>query len=929
MRDVGRARVSSDIRTECYDSEVARKAAGSTVVRGLDSLYLSSHLRPPLYRIGLVARPRLTGFLDTATVDRVVLVHAPAGFGKTTLLYQWSERLRAGAVTVCWLSAAREDSDSYRFVYHMQCSVWTALDEVHSFESLRSVPMEKANPTADVEALVRNLTVPGRRSVLIIDDYHLAESEANNRILNEVVNAVNDRVTVVVSSRTKPAMALSYFKCQGWLASIDASALKFTGDECKELFADSDPGAARAVHRRCAGWPMALQLAKLWLREADIRVDPSFEVDANATGIADYLTGEVFRQLKPEVARMMVETSILDQVQGDLANHITGRSDCWSLIDEVDTLDGLVLPSATQDGWFRYHQLFREFLQGQLAHYGTERLAKLHSRASDWFEGRGDIEQSAFHAAQTSDVDRVIRIIESAGAVRIGLTAGMPALRQGLRHLSGTDIYARPRLHLAQIWLLAKQGEVAAAREQYDQCAAALAEAPTSKQAYSDVEKESLFVGMMLAEVYEDRDFDEAEIRRIETMARDVSIIDHWFQGWVNNLLCIMHTRKGNLHNAMAVTQAAMFHYRQVGSHYGEAWMMLHLALIGLIDGRLNEADRSIIEAEEQSRREFEKDPGLMGVIRVVNSVIRMERNEIGAATSDLFDALTVVERTEGWVEVFVQGCRAAVGLAYVNDGFDFAMQEVARARRMAGDRKLPRLDDAATLFEIEILTLDGKLDEAERLTGVLGEAMNEPKLGDDGWRERVQCAVVGARLAIYQGQSEATLVPLRRYVVESERFDRRRAVVELAAILALAEHAAGNRDNCVAALRKALHTAVEEKLRHIFVKEGRPMARMLEVMIRHIGVSSMGRETVTFLSELVAALRQTSSGSEDSAGILTAKEIAVLAQSADGNPNKVIARNLDISVATVKFHLANVYRKLGVGSRSMAVAVARKHDLL
>ena len=585
------------------------------------------------------------------------------------------------------------------------------------------------------------------------------------------------------------------------------------------------------------------------------------------------------------------------------------------------------MPLAGKGGWFRYHQLFREFLQGQLARQGTAYTAGLHLRASEWFQRHGDIENAVAHSARAEDHDRVAGLIESSGAVRIGLTQGMPVLRRLLKYLSAERIYAHPRLHLAQIWLLAKEGEVGAAREQYDQCIGGGEDART---AYSDREKESLFVGLMLAEVYEDTDFNQQDIERIESMARDVSVIDHWFQGWVNNLLCIMHTRKGNLHSASAVNEAATFHYRQVGSDYGQVWMLLHHALISLLDGRLKDAERAIGEASGWASREFGNDTGLVNIIRIVESGTLLEASEVDRAAA-VFDALTAAEKAEGWVEVFVQGYRTAIDVAFAQDGLEPALGVVTRAEHLARDRDLPRLGQSLVLFQIEILTLAGRLDEADVLVSAHRLSMEpEPRLGEDGWRERVQKALVLARLAIYQGRNAEVSQCLRACIADAERFGRRRAAMELAVMLAMAQYQDEDRDGCVASLRRALHTAVEEGFHRVFVREGRAMASMLDVMIRHIGVSSMNKETVAFLSGIVTSLNvHPSSDATRTPNILTDKELAVLAQSAQGNANKVIARNLDISVATVKFHLSNVYRKLGVGSRTMAVAVAQRNDLL
>ena len=900
-----------------------------------DSLHLSSHLRPPQYNIDLVDRPRLTELLDRAGVRRLLIVHAPAGFGKTTTLYQWVIRLQAAApATVCWLSVSYEDSDPYRFVYHLHCALAEGRKRSSRPGGAANRSFHTTSLQADVGELVRRLAAVQGRLVMVIDDYHLAESPPNNRILYDVVNSLDDNVTVVVSSRRKPELALPYFKCQGLLASIDADVLKFSEDESKVLFAGGEhAGAAGSVYRQCSGWPMALQLAKLWLREAAVNTTGSWVIDPQASGITDYLSGAVLEQLPNEVAEMMAETSVLDQVNGDVANHVTRRSDCWSLISALSALDALIVPIGSKGEWFRYHQLIREFLQAQLAQRGDEHIAMLHLRASDWFRKHGDLENAVMHAAKAGNIARVVKIIESAGAVRIGLMEGMPALRRVLRHLSKEDIYAHPRLHLAQIWLLAKQGEVGVARQQYDEYVSAMSNgAKPGWAAYTDVHKESLFVGMMLAEVYEDKDFNHADIQRIEAMARDVSVIDHWFQGWVNNLLCVMHTRKGNLLAAAAVNEAATFHYRQVGSDYGQVWMLLHLAVISFLDGRLVEASRAIAKAVNRASIEFANDSGLVSIVRVIESALLLEQNEMSRASEQIFDALTATENSEGWVEIYVQGYRTAIELAYFLDGLEEAIRHVERAKQIALDRGLPRLNQAVLLFQIEILTLDGQLDAAEALVNEHGLGIEtHPKMGEDSWRARVRQVVVLARLALYRGEAANLPETLSRYIDDAEQFGRRRAVMELSVILALAEFAAYRRDECVAALRRSLQTAVEEGFRRVFAREGRPMARMLEVMIRHVGVSSMDKTTVAFLAELVTALKSPAGelSSKTETNILSEKELAVLNQSADGNCNKLIARNLGVSVATVKFHLSNVYRKLGVGSRTVAVAVARENNLL
>jgi len=154
---------------------------------------------------------------------------------------------------------------------------------------------------------------------------------------------------------------------------------------------------------------------------------------------------------------------------------------------------------------------------------------------------------------------------------------------------------------------------------------------------------------------------------------------------------------------------------------------------------------------------------------------------------------------------------------------------------------------------------------------------------------------------------------------------------MELATMLSLIEYDLQDFDACAASLRKALAVAANQGFIRLFLREGRPMARMLDKMVRRLSVKTLPKEIVTFLSTILAEFANDTSRSNDenSPGLISAKELEVLRESAKGSPNKVIARDLDISVPTVKFHLSNIYRKLGVGSRTMAVAVAREKNIL
>ena len=911
---------------------------GDNEYQGAEVAFLSTKLSPPLYSIELVQRRNLIDLLNTGLDRKIILLHAPAGYGKTTLLYQWYQHLSTTSeINVCWLTLEQGDQDPTRFLYHLLCSIGSLSNKLSSLKDLANKCFYNANILLLKNEVLTTLNRIEGKALIIIDDYHLAGSDENDKLLAELLNNAPNNIIFVLSSRFKPEIPFSYFKCQGKLLELEVDRLRFSKLESLQLFGENASSSSMdSLFNKTEGWPVVLQLAKLWMIEnqasSDLAsIDLHWETGDEVADIADYLSAEVLKNLRPEVTDVLLDTSVLDQINGDLANFITRRNDCWEIFQSLRSLDALVVLISKKGAWFRYHHVFAEFLQSRLVTKGQDRVLQLHKRACDWFLNHDNLEYAVKHACKAGDKQKALAIIEQAGAVRIALTGGMPLLRKLLQYLDVDTIYSSPRVHLAKIWMLIKEGQVSIARAQYnDYLKTANNNRCEEDNIYSDLAKESLFVGMMLTEIYEDKDFGKQELVKVEEMVRDVSMMDHWFQGWVNNLLCVMHIRRGNMHNALAVNESAVYHYQQVNSDYGQVFMLLHLSVIHLLSGNLSKAYEYIGKAHNWCEADFSSDVGLLSLIGIVKGSVLFERNKLENAAETIFPALDIAEKAEGWVELYVQGYRSAAQIAYVENGLEDAMKFVDKAMNLANERNLPRLQWQAYCLQVELLTLNGQLSEATVLMNANNIALtSKPEFIT--WREKQLSLVSLARLAIYQGEAANIIESLKSAIEKAEKYGRQGIIIELSVILSLAYFDLEDRDLCVAALRKALHVAVAESYKRVFVKEGAMMARMLKVVIRHVGVAEMPNETVSFLAALLTDLKSGDSSNDlaDERSILTERELAVLDELVKGSVNKIIARNLDLSLATIKFHLSNIYKKLGVSSRVMAVAVAKKKNLI
>ena len=903
--------------------------------RALSAGLTSSKLRPPTYNIDLIPRPQLLGKLENHNNKSCIIIHAPAGYGKSVLLTQWLQQLAGQDIRTAWLGLDADDREPLQFLSYIYLAIAAALGE----QSAGSAADEQHAGFNIVSAkaafvVVLNLLEEIREPLLIVlDDYHLVQNHATNDVLNSLIRNLPPNVHLVISSRVRPDLSLAKLSAQGKLLELSARDLRFSQLEAERFFGgDLSSEKILAINDRVEGWVIALQLTRLWL-QSQPALDDKLQDYTDITGnITDYLNNEVLKKLPQDYRKVLIRTSILDQVNGDIANAICNRSDCWEIINSFSDLDALIIPLNKEGQWFRYHYLFAEFLRNQLLMSGTEEVRRIHLAASHWYEANGYPDQAVKYACRANDGKRAVSLIEGLGAVRIGLTVGLPLLSKLLSYLSIEAIYGSPRLHLAKAWLLAKEGQLKQARKCYNEVNFDVSHRDiVSGSNHELLRQEGLFVDMMLFDIYEDKGYSEQDITGIENMTHSASQVDHWLQGWLNNILCIMYLRSGDLSRAGVSNRAAMTHYRQADSAYGQIYMYLHLAMIKTLAGSLNEAAEAIEIAGEWSQREFSSDIGLVSLIQTVRAEILYERNEIHEADRLIFSALRNIEHSEGWVEVYGRAYVVATAISYAAGGIEPAANLLDQALNIANERNLPRLRWLAICRKIELLTRDGRLSEARSLADEHLSAPEDIKDPFVTWREIENAVVVTARLAICQDDATRVLGRLNMLQKQAQDHGNQRSLMKVSIMQMLAFDRLKDRDNAIAALQRALMIAVPEGFLRIFIDEGDRMAGFLRSAVRHIGAANMSTEIVRFIAEVLTALKHPAGKPETDTdpSILSERELQVLNELAHGHVNKIIARNLDLTVATVKFHLSNIYRKLGVNSRNVAIAVARKQDLI
>jgi LuxR family maltose regulon positive regulatory protein len=405
----------------------------------------AARLRPDTVR-----RSRLTSLLVAERPTFTLLV-APPGFGKTSLLADWSD---LDPRPFAWLTIDLQDND--------QTVLWTyvgaALERVASDGRLSSQLVPLAREADPAAAVALALDPDDEGCVLVLDDFHLLESDDCHDSLMRFVELAPGNVQVVISTRTDPPLPMARLRAAGELLELRATDLQFGPDESEDFLNRSldlrlDGEAVRILHERTEGWPAGLYLAYLSMRAAPDRRAFVETFGASNRHVIDYLTEQVLMALDPDALRFMLSTSITDTVCGALADAITGTSGSAQRLVDLERANVFISPLDDRREWYRFHHLLGELLQSELDQRHADEVPLLHQRAATWYAAHSLPARAVRHAIAAGDLDLAARVI-SENYLRYIESGRMATVVGWLESMPADAIEADRRLGVVRAWTM-------------------------------------------------------------------------------------------------------------------------------------------------------------------------------------------------------------------------------------------------------------------------------------------------------------------------------------------------------------------------------------------------------------------------------------------------------------------------------------------
>jgi LuxR family transcriptional regulator, maltose regulon positive regulatory protein len=425
-------------------------------------MLIETKLHPPAARKEWVERPELIRQLADAAV-KLILVAAPPGFGKTTLVAQW----RSSPVNhkpFAWVSLDSQDNDPGRLWRHVVSSLDLAcpvFDSEIILPMLRDQPLDLAEMMLPL--LVNELASLPEQVVLVLDDYHLITERACHEQMAFLLDHLPPSGQVVIITRADPPLPLGRMRAAGEMVEIRARELRFDAGQAAELIhaaaaVDLTGRDAADLVAQTEGWPAGLYLAALSLRGHSSPAAFVRQFTGDNKFIVDYLVEDVFSRQPREVREFLTRTSVLDRFCVPLCDAVTGSANAAVIIDVLERENLFLVPLDENREWFRYHHQFAQVLRGQLARTEPDLVATLHARASAWYQAAGSTDEAVTHALAADDVDGATGLI--ARHCHAYIDSGQVAtIRRWLDLLGNDRIAASPLAAHCAVWTAALTGD--------------------------------------------------------------------------------------------------------------------------------------------------------------------------------------------------------------------------------------------------------------------------------------------------------------------------------------------------------------------------------------------------------------------------------------------------------------------------------------
>ncbi len=932
----------------------------------MSNTLLATKLYIPQSRPNLVTRHRLSLKLDEVMHpgQRLLLVSAPAGYGKTTLIAKWlHDHPQPTAAT--WISLDEGDNDHTRFLTYLIAALRTI--QPGAGETALVMLQSPQLPALEVAliSLLNDIAAFPGSCLIVLDDYHVIKAQPVHDAVSFLVEHLPPQIHLVIATRADPPLPLARLRARGQLTEIRLEDLRFTSEETLVLLnqamgLDISAGDIAALQSRTEGWIAGLHMAAITMRDRTDRSDFIHSFTGSTRYILDYLVEEVL-QLQPAfIQEFLLHTSILDRLCDSLCNAVAnirypisdqsaGPPDvghAQHILEFIERANLFIIPLDDKQHWYRYHQLFADLLRHRLQQLQPERVPVLHHRASEWYEQHGFIPEAIEHALKSKDFARAAGLIETMTEATL-MRSEIATLHGWMEALPGEFLHTRPLLCAYHAWELLLSGHSLSEAEAFLRRAV---ESDTTGIAFGAIMAFRALIATYQGDTH-------TSIQMARQALEKLPEGSLFLRSVVAGSLSLNYFLRGDVEPAQRTLEEAARISHKAGNLMNEVLAVSHQGDMFYIQGQLHEAKACYEQAIDLATDTRGQHLPIAGIpLSGLGNLFR-EWDDLDQAVQYLQAGIELIKN---WGQLGAINGYTALARTYQALGDIQGVNEAMQAAKQAAtDLDVLRLGDGIIAgHQATLCVWQGNINAATRWIEERG--YQEASIVPDALIKRVTdsptplllafeyMTLAGVRLAQQKpDQALAVLKPLSR-VVEDAGWNG--TLINVLALQAMAVRALGDEPEAIRVLDRALTLAEPEGFVRVFVDEGEPMLSLIadfrSLLHNRLSTEVDARKNrlLAYTTRLLSAFGIPPAAVRSDQPSLTSqqptvagslieplsnREIQVLRLLSAGLSSTEIAEKLIISPHTVRSHMKSIYGKLDIHSRYEAVERARAMGLI
>jgi LuxR family maltose regulon positive regulatory protein len=883
-----------------------------------ENLLISTKINIPTICSKLINRPRLFKKLDTFLNYKLILINAPAGYGKTALATSWIAEKQKSKLITTWLSLDEEDNDPELFWSYFLSSFYKNISVANEMKESAKI-LFKSSALFNklyLSHFINDIATLDVELLMVIDEFNVI---SDNRIIENLkflIKNMPPNMHILISCRSFPDLGLARLRAADSVVEINQQDLCFTSEETTQFFnkftgIELPYDKCNMIRNESEGWAAGMQMMALSIKNLNENNLGEY-VHRNDRFIFDYITEEVFSNLNESIKEFLLYTSVLERFSSELCNYLLDIENSKEIIKEINSLNLFLVSIDSEDNWFRYHNLFRNFLKKQLDNSDTKIVYQLFDKAAQWYESNKQINKAVENYIEGKNLKKAVRLIEQVSS-EILCRGEAKLLFKWNQMLPADIVRTNPRLIMNNAWALSADGKTDRIWEYI--------------KMVQEFEQLSSRMNAEIVALYSSNPIGPNDD------------LDRIIEDCRNAIQCLQP--KEFLTQLIVLNMASAYLFKgelREAIHYFEKCLSISIEIGELYIAIV--AEKALITSAKwrgQYRRAEQEAMKLASSLNMNEGITFPAAGLLYAGLSDVYYQWNELEKS---LEMAKKGLN--LGLAG-EDNWTVAENCLMLAKiynAMGLDKEymdvIKKAGECLTgnqLFDIRLKleSYKAEISIRKRIIEPASKWLSDivPIIKDGLIIIYPEIYILKIRLFIYKNEFKKAREVLDVLQRNAERKELFGLLAELMILSSMVYERLGDTNRAMIELEKALRLSWEQKMARIFLDEGSWMEEMLKKLERNI--KQEGSEDVhEFIDILLNCFKENFKlDIIESEEILSLREMEILELIQQGATNSEISAKLFISVNTVKSHLLNIYTKLDVHSRTSAVAKAKDLNLM